>query len=99
MSRRTLYPMLRQGWQAAPRTDAVRRALDSTSEHTAVDDLRFLEAFECDAIPDIAAALRARQIRRANPLLAAELRAELARGRPLTVLERTALAKTLPGPG
>jgi hypothetical protein len=97
MSRRTLYPMLGQGGLAPPRTDAVRRALDSTSEHTAIEDFCFLEAFECQAIPEIAAALRARQIRRANPLLAAELRAELAHGRPLTVQERTALAETLPG--
>jgi len=97
MSRRALYPILRQGWLVSPRTTAIRRALDNTREGTATDDLLFLEAWECHAIPDIAAALRAHQIRRANPLLAAELRAELARGRPLTVQERTALAGTLPG--
>jgi len=95
MRRHSLYPMLRQGQPASPRTMALSRALDSAHEHTAIDDLRFLEAFECHVIPDIAAALRAQQIRRANPLLAAELRAEVALGRPLTPPERTALAQTL----
>jgi hypothetical protein len=35
--------------------------------------------------------LRVAQIRRANPALAAEIRAELKRGRPLTGQERAAL--------
>jgi hypothetical protein len=95
MRRHSLYPMLRHERPALPRTRALSRALDSAYEHTAIEDLRFLEAFECHAIPDIAAALRAQQIRRANPLLAAELRAELALGRPLTIPERAALAQTL----
>ncbi len=62
---------------AEPRTDALRRALAATCE-TAADDLRFLEAWEADPRPGAGVALRVGQIRRANPDLAAAIRAELA---------------------
>jgi len=52
------------------------------------EDLLFLEAWETRSLPDVADAMRASQIRRANPVLAAEVRAELKRGRPLTAQER-----------
>jgi hypothetical protein len=64
-----------------PQTEAVRRALRATQDETSVSDLLFLEAWEAQTLPDIASTLRASQIRRANPRLAAEIRAEL-RGEP-----------------
>jgi len=87
--------MHEHSWQEPPRTAAVRRALAATQDRTAADDFLFLEAWERRAQHSVAATLRAIQIRRANPLLAAELRAELQRGRPLTSHERGALATTL----
>ena len=54
-------------------------------------DLLFLEAWEIQPRPEVGIALRVHQIRRANPLLAAEIRAELKRGRPLTETERAVL--------
>lgn len=77
---------------AAAHTIAVQRALAATPDHTAQADLLFLERWEQRAIPGTAATLRAGQIRRANPALAAEIRAELRSGRPLTGGERDALA-------
>ncbi|MBW4092276.1 MAG: hypothetical protein HIU82_14380 [Proteobacteria bacterium] len=73
-----------------PRTEAVRRALHVGGTALAAD-LVFLEAWESEGPPDIAATLRAAQIRRANRSLAAEIRAELRRGRPLSEAERAAL--------
>ena len=73
-----------------PRTQAVRRALDAGGGALAAD-LVFLEMWETEAPPDIAATLRAAQIRRANRGLAAEIRAELHHGRPLNEFERAAL--------
>jgi hypothetical protein len=55
----------------------VRRALRATPDETAISDLLFLEAWEVQAPRDIASTLRAGQIRRANPLLAEAIRAEL----------------------
>ena len=55
----------------------------------------FLELWERVPMPGAFAALRVGQIRRANPELAAEIRAELERGRPLTPEERAALAVRL----
>ncbi len=78
-----------------PRTEAVRRALHTGGRELAAD-LVFLEAWESEAPPDIAATLRAAQIRRANRRLAAEIRAELRRGRPLSDAERAALGAELP---
>ncbi len=75
-----------------PRTEALRRALSGLRNDQAVDDLLFLEAWEADPLPGAGAALRVGQLRRANPGLAAEIRAELRRGRPLTPNERAALA-------
>ena len=63
-----------------PRTDALRRALANAGEAGAAD-LGFLEAWEADPLPGPGAALRVAQIRRANPALAAAIRAELADAR------------------
>ncbi len=63
-------------WQL-PRTDAVRRALQSVRDETTAADLLFLEAWEANPSSTIAATLRIGQIRRANPSLAAQVRAEL----------------------
>jgi hypothetical protein len=75
----------------APHTAALRRALDGLRDHRMTDDLLYLEAWEMHPAPGVAAALRVCQIRRANPELAAEIRAELDRGRPLTGHERATL--------
>ncbi len=66
---------------ARAQTDAVRRAVADTHSEALVADLLFLERWEMAPIPGPAAALRAAQIRRANPGLAAEVRAEIARAR------------------
>ncbi len=76
---------------ALPRTEALRRALSGLRNDQAVDDLLFLESWEADPLPGAGPALRVGQLRRANPGLAAEIRAELRRGRPLTPTEREAL--------
>ncbi len=73
-------------------TAAVQRALAATRDHTSEADFLFLERWEQAPIPGAAAAMRVNQIRRANPDLAAEIRAELLYGRPLTSGERAALA-------
>jgi hypothetical protein len=80
----------------SPRTVALQRALQMMRDVASAADLLFLEAWEAQPTPQIGTALRVHQIRRANPLLAAEIRAELSRGRPLTVAERDALS--LPPP-
>jgi hypothetical protein len=51
--------------------------LSTATDEAAIRDLLFLEAWERQPTPDIAAALRVNQIRRANPELAAAIRAEL----------------------
>jgi hypothetical protein len=63
------------------RTQAVRRALDKVRDDRTAEDLLFLEAWEIAAVPGLAAALRASQLRRANAALLAEIRAELGEGR------------------
>ena len=68
---------------AVPQTGAVRRALASTRDHTALADLLFLERWEMVPLPGAAAALRVSQIRRANPGLTAASRAEIAGARPV----------------
>ena len=78
-------------YRSPPRTEALRRALAGLRSDQAVDDLLFLESWEADPLPGAGAALRVGQLRRANPQLAAEIRAELRRGRPLTQMEREAL--------
>lgn len=73
-------------------TAAVQRELQLARDHTIQADLLFLERWERQPLPGTAAALRVGQIRRANPALAAEIRLELSRGRPLTMSERAALS-------
>jgi hypothetical protein len=65
--------------RSGPRTEALRRALQQTFDEAAAADLRFLEDWQMQRSPGIAASLRASQIRRANPTLAAEIHAELTR--------------------
>jgi len=72
-------------------TFAVLRALAAAQDDTVRADLMFLERWERFPLPGAAAALRINQIRRANPSLVAEIRAELHLGRPLTSEERQSL--------
>ena len=65
--------------QHGPRTEALRRALRQVQDEAAVAELLFLEYWQTRPTADIAACLRASQIRRANPALAAEIHAELTR--------------------
>jgi hypothetical protein len=65
--------------QSGPRTEALRRALQRIHDEAAAADLLFLEYWQSQRVSDIAASLRASQIRRANPALAAEIHAELTR--------------------
>jgi hypothetical protein len=65
--------------QSGPRTEALRRALREVRNEAAASDLLFLEYWQAQRCTDIAASLRASQIRRANPALAAEIHAELNR--------------------
>ena len=60
-------------------TDALRQALDQVSDPPVVADLMFLEAWERDPQWGNGIALRVGQLRRANPKLAAAIRAEVAR--------------------
>ena len=76
-------------------TMALQRVLNGMSDPASKADLLFLEKWERDPLPGAAAALRIAQLRRANPDLAAEIRAELACGRPLTAGERAALASPM----
>jgi hypothetical protein len=62
-----------------PYTAALRRALQGVHDSRSVSDLLFLEAWEIDRPRDLGTTLRAGQIRRANPRLAAEITAELER--------------------
>jgi hypothetical protein len=67
------------GELTGPRTEALRRALRTIRDEAAAADLLFLEFWQMQRHPGIAASLRASQIRRANPGLAAEIHAELTR--------------------
>ena len=78
-------------YQPLPRTAALRRELSRLRDEARADDLLYLEAWEVDPLPWAGPALRVGQIRRANPGLAAEIRADLMRGRPLTPAERSEL--------
>ena len=60
-----------------PLTAAMQRAAGSFRDDSSISGLFFLEAWELGCVPDLSAMLRARQIRRSNPALAAEIRAEL----------------------
>ncbi len=64
-----------------PFTRAVRKALQDANNSGKEDDLLFLEAWEMRPQPLLGATLRASQIRRANPDLAAEIDAELKNAR------------------
>ena len=72
-------------------TEALQRALATVRDETSFADLLFLEQWERSPLPGAAAARRIGQIRRANPSLAAAIRAEVKHGRPLTAIERAAL--------
>jgi hypothetical protein len=71
-------PMLtsRSIWKQ-PFTLAVRQALQNVSNSQFVEDLLFLEAWEMRPSSHLGMTLRAGQIRRANPGLAAAIDAEL----------------------
>jgi hypothetical protein len=60
-----------------PFTQAVRRALEGARDSRMEADLLFLEAWEMRPSSNLGLTLRAGQIRRANPGLAAEIDAEL----------------------
>jgi hypothetical protein len=60
-----------------PYTQAVRKALQGVNNSAQEADLLFLEAWEMRPEPLLGATLRASQIRRANPDLAAEIDREL----------------------
>ncbi len=62
-----------------PRTEALRRALQQVHDASAAADLMFLEDWQTQRHPGVAACLRASQIRRANPALAAAIHEELTR--------------------
>jgi hypothetical protein len=61
-----------------PLTRTLRAALGGVTDDATIADLLFLERWEIQPLPGAAAALRVVQIRRANPALAAALRAEVA---------------------
>ena len=60
-----------------PRTAALRQALAVVRSESALRDLLYLEAWEMAPEPGSGPALRVHQLRRANPELAAAIRAEL----------------------
>jgi len=60
-----------------PFTQAVRKALQGVSNSAIEADLLFLEAWELHPSSHLGVTLRASQIRRANPDLAAAIDAEL----------------------
>jgi hypothetical protein len=62
---------------ARPFTAALERKIRGNPDERAIDDLLYLERWELHPLPGPAAALRVSQIRRANPELAAAIRAEL----------------------
>ena len=61
-----------------PFTQALRRALPRLSDPAQAEDLLFLEAWERFPSPGAADVRRVSQLRRANPELAAAIRAEIA---------------------
>ena len=62
-----------------PHTAALRLALPGIRDDGWAEDLLFLERWEMAPMPGAAAALRVQQLRRANPELAAAIRAEIGR--------------------
>ena len=65
--------------EQGPLTEALRRALRQVRDDTVAADLLFLESWQTQRQPGVAACLRASQIRRANPALAAQIHEELNR--------------------
>jgi hypothetical protein len=65
------------GERKPPFTQAVRKALENANNSGKEADLLFLEAWEMFPTTLLGATLRASQIRRANPELAAAIDAEL----------------------
>jgi hypothetical protein len=63
------------------RPDALLQALEKYRDHSATSDLLFLMAWEIRPTSNLGIVLRIAQIRRANPVLAAELRAREAASR------------------
>jgi hypothetical protein len=63
--------------QKPPFTSAVRQALQGVHDSVTEADLLFLEAWEIQPSANLGVTLRASQIRRANPVLAAAIDAEL----------------------
>lgn len=66
--------------QRQPFTSAVRQALQGINNSTIEADYLFLEAWEMHPSSHLGVTLRASQIRRANPALAAAIDAELKGG-------------------
>ena len=69
-----------QSMQGPPYTLAVRDALQGVHNSALEADLLFLEAWEMHPSSNLGVTLRASQIRRANPGLAAAIDAELKAG-------------------
>ena len=69
--------LMASGARKPPFTHAVRKALENANNSGKEADLLFLEAWEMQPTNLLGATLRASQIRRANPKLAAEIDAEL----------------------
>jgi hypothetical protein len=63
------------------RPDSLREALERYHDDSATSDLLLLMAWENRPMSNLGIVLRIRQIRRANPVLAAELRAREAASR------------------
>jgi hypothetical protein len=63
------------------RPDVLLQALEHNHDDSATSDLLFLMAWEVRPTSDVGVVLRIAQIRRANPVLAAELRAREAASR------------------
>jgi hypothetical protein len=74
--RKRLMPNI-QPMRKQPLTRAVRQALQGTNNSQIEDDLLFLEAWEMHPSAHLGVTLKASQIRRANPGLAAAIDAEL----------------------
>jgi hypothetical protein len=70
-----------------PFTLAVRQALQGVNDSVTEADLLFLEAWEIQPSSHLGVTLRASQIRRANPELAAAIDAEL-KARPAISFDR-----------
>jgi hypothetical protein len=71
--------LMASGARKRPYTQAVRKILENSNNSDKEADLLFLEAWEMQPTNLLAATLRASQIRRANPELAAAINAELKR--------------------